>query len=298
MRWRIPAKTFLLGEYAALAGASAMLLTTTPCFALSVTADEGLNGIHSDSPAGQWWIHHRIPKQGLLWHDPYEGRGGLGASSAQFIATYLATSRILRVTANHKSLLDAYYQSTWRGEGLKPSGYDVLAQTQNRCVYINRQNDLLHSYDWVFKDIAFLLLHSGQKLATHYYLQRVKLPTSIHTLAAIVEQGKEAFEKEDSSALIAAVNSYQEQLVTLGLMAAHSLQQIRAFREQPDILAAKGCGALGADVMLLIVPSLLLKAKATSLTAEGWKILATSDDLYAGCALLKNKTQKTLEILP
>ena len=29
MKWQIPAKTFLLGEYAALAEASAILLTTT-----------------------------------------------------------------------------------------------------------------------------------------------------------------------------------------------------------------------------------------------------------------------------
>lgn len=298
MKWRIPAKTFLLGEYAAVAEGSAILLTTAPCFELSFTDDNLMQGIHPESPAGQWWLHHRMPMQGLLWHDPYEGKGGLGASSAQFIGAYLASCNLLHINPSRKALLDAYYQSAWRGEGLRPSGYDVLAQIQNRCVYINRQNNITQSYDWVFKDVSFLLLHSGQKLATHYHLQRVTLPDSLNELSAITEQAKRAFEQENSAELIIAINHYQQQLESRNLIAPHSLRHIQAFKMQPDVLAAKGCGALGADVLLLIVPNASLQAKIVSLRSEGWTILATSDDLYTGRALMKNKRQKTLEILP
>lgn len=297
MKWRIPAKTFLLGEYAAVAGASAIVLTTSPCFELSFSKDGKMQGIHPDSPAGQW-AYHRMPAQGLLWHDPYQGKGGLGASSAQFLGAYLASCHLLHVTPNRKALLDAYYQSSWRGEGLKPSGYDVLAQSQNRCVYINRQNKIIQSYDWCFKDISFLLLHSGQKLATHYHLQRMTLPNAINQLSVIAESAKDAFEEINSEKLLDAVNAYQQQLANLNLVAPHSMQHLQAFKSQPDILAAKGCGALGADVLLLIVASDCLKAKMNNLAAEGWTILATSDDLYAGRALMKNNPHKTLEILP
>ena len=34
--WKIPAKTFLVGEYAALTGACAIVLTTKPCFSFSL----------------------------------------------------------------------------------------------------------------------------------------------------------------------------------------------------------------------------------------------------------------------
>ncbi|KTD17471.1 mevalonate kinase family protein [Legionella jordanis] len=298
MKWRIPAKTFLLGEYAAIAGGSAIVLTTTPYFELSVSDDNVLHGIHPNSPAGQWWLHHRLSGQGLLWQDPYHGKGGLGASSAQFIGTYLAICHRLKMTADPQSLLAAYYETSWSGEGLKPSGYDVLAQTQNRCVYINRQKDIMHSYDWLFSDIKFLLLHSGQKLETHYHLQRLSLTTPMNSLSDISEQGREAFEKGDSKALVEAVNYYQQELIALNLVAPHSLKYIRAFREQSDVLAAKGCGALGADVILLIVSNDAFATKVQDLTHEGWDILATSDSLYKGRALLKNKTHKTLEILP
>jgi mevalonate kinase len=298
MRLQIPAKTFLLGEYAAIAGASAIILTTTPCFELAFAEDEKMHGIHPDSPAGQWWAHHRISSQGLSWRDPYQGIGGLGASSAQFLGAYLASCSLLHVDPNQKALLDAYYQCSWRGEGLRPSGYDVLAQSQNQCVYINHEQQIMKSYQWPFKDISFLLLHSGQKLATHYHLQNMRLPNSINQLTATVELAHQAFEQVDSEKLVEAVSCYEQQLASLGLVAPHSQEHIRNFNSQPEVLAAKGCGALGADVLLLIVPSTCLKSKAKNLADEGWTVLATNNDLYAGRALMKNKPLKTLEILP
>lgn len=298
MKWRIPAKTFLLGEYAAVVGASAIILTTAPCFELALTDDHSMQGIHPDSPAGQWWAHHRISSQGVSWHDPYKGKGGLGASSAQFLGVYLASCRLLHVEPSPKALLDAYYQCAWRGEGLRPSGYDLLAQSQNRCVYINREQQVLKSYEWPFKDISFLLLHSGQKLATHYHLRNMSLPPAINQLAATVELAQAAFEQVNSAELVKAINTYQQQLSNFHLVAPHSLEHIQIFNSQPDVLAAKGCGALGADVLLLIVPSNCLKIKAKNLAADGWTVLSTSEELYAGRALMKNKPHKTLEILP
>lgn len=293
MRLEIPAKTFLVGEYAALAGASAIILTTSPCFELSLAAGNQLEGIHPDSPAGRLWAH----SQGLVWRDPYQGLGGLGASSAQFIGAYLLSCELQNIEPTQKALLDAYYQCSWQGVGLKPSGYDLIAQLQNRCVYINQNQQLINSYAWPFKDISFLLLHSGQKLATHNHLQKASLPHSIDQLSATVEFAKEAFEQIDSEKLIQAVTRYGEQLENLGLVAAHSQEHLHYFKSQSEVLAAKGCGALGADVLLLIVPSNNLKSKEKNLAEEGWILLATSNDLYTGPVLIKNNPQKTLEIL-
>jgi mevalonate kinase len=298
MRLEIPAKTFLLGEYAALAGASAIILTTSPCFELAIAEGNELKGIHPDSPAGLWWTHHRIASKGLSWKDPYQGMGGLGASSAQFLGAYLASCHLLNLAPNQKTLLDAYYQCAWGGEGLKPSGYDLLAQTQNRCVFINQGQNRLHSYDWPFQDISFLLLHSGQKLATHYHLKNTRLPKSTEQLSATVDLAHKAFQQADSEMLIQALISYEQQLTNLNLVAPHSHELVRKFNLQPEILAAKGCGALGADVLLLIVPTMCLKSKVKEIIEDGWTVLATNEDLYKGHALIKNNPSETLEILP
>lgn len=298
MKWRIPAKTFLLGEYAAIAGEPAILLTTTPSFEMSVTEKEQENGVHKDSPAGQWWAHHRISNNHLHWVDPYHGKGGLGASSAQFLGAYLASCHLLQIRPGYSALLEAYYQCTWSGEGLRPSGYDILAQTQNRCVYVHRQQKKIQSFDWGFEDIGFILLHTGQKLATHCHLKNSALDYPLSPLVATVERAKQAFEQTNSEELIVSVNSYQQQLEHLGLVAAHSKEFVKAFKIQDEVLAAKGCGALGSDVILLIVPSECLQTKAFSLQQRGWTVLATNDNLYNGQPVIKNKLHKALEILP
>lgn len=297
MEWHIPAKTFLIGEYAAVIGASAIVLTTSPCFTMSLTDETGLIGVHRDSPAGLWWTMHTIPHHGLKWSDPYNGQGGLGASSAQFLGAYLASCYLLQLDTQRKTLLEGYLECAWKGEGLRPSAYDLLAQTQKACVYINRHNKVIEHFRWGFKEIAFLLLHSGEKLATHYHLKTMSLPDGIHLLSPIVELAKEALQQTNSQLLIDAVNKYHSQLTTMQLVARHSTEYISLLKSDKDVLAAKGCGAMGADVILIIVPAEKLALQRSKLQAEGWTILATSENLYRGKPLIPNNLKKTLEIL-
>ncbi len=137
MKWFIPAKTFLVGEYVATQKGPAIILLTTSCFELSLIPENKLEGIHPDSPAGFWWRkqnHH----QGLHWYDPYK-KGGLGASSAQFVGAFLADHYLKGKEINPRSLLDNYYSLTHLKLGTPPSGYDVLAQTMSLCAYINQK---------------------------------------------------------------------------------------------------------------------------------------------------------------
>ncbi|MGM9451918.1 hypothetical protein ACTAZI_01125 [Legionella bozemanae] len=279
MKWSIPAKTFLLGEYAALAEASALLLMTAPCFELTLTAQEKLVGIHPESPAGLWWLQQNSG-QGLLWHDPYASRGGLGASSAQFLASYLAACFVNSTEPDLNKMLGAYYKSSWFGKGLKPSGYDVIAQSQQGCVYINKQQRIIKSYNWPFQDLSFFLIHTGIKLATHHHLQDSTLPGSIDYLSFLVDEAKQAFEQINSKKLISAINNYHQKLAELNLVAEHSLKFISEFKKCPEILAIKGCGALGADVLLLITSADKAQILADKLKIQNWTILATEKNIY------------------
>ena len=141
---------------------------------------------------------------------------------------------------------------------------------------------MCQEFTWPFQDIGFLLLHTGQKLATHHHLQTIKLPSQINLLASIVDMAKEALQHVDSHCMIDAVNAYHQQLAHLHLVAEHSIKHITFFQNQPDILAVKGCGAMGADVLLLLTPKLKLITTMRQLTAIGWDVLATSADLYDG----------------
>jgi mevalonate kinase len=286
MKWKMPAKTFLLGEYAALAGAPAMLLTTNPCFEVSLVEQPGLDHIHPLSPAGRWWGEHGNSHWGLQWVDPYQGRGGMGASSAQFLGAYLASQHLQHRMPTQADMLAAYIQSAKSLEGLPPSGYDVQAQSLYGLVWIDQQNKQRQIFDWPFKTIDFVLLHTGQKLATHEHLQGMVLPRSIDSLAALVQQAKVAVVESDADLMVASVNAYHGALAHMNLVADHSLQHIAVLKEHPDILAMKGCGAMGADVLLLIVPAAACSTIRVDLAQKGWRILASSSDLYRENALI------------
>ena len=280
MKWLIPAKTFFLGEYAAIEGAPAIILTTKPCFELALTDTSSLQGIHPDSPAGRFWSQQGHLNHGLVWNDPYNGCGGLGASSAQWLGAYYAHLHLQNKPLSRHDMLEDYFESAWQGIGIRPSGYDVLAQSLQGCVYIHRQKTQCNTYAWPFADLAFILLHTGKKLATHHHLQSLTLTAKIQQLANIVESAKKAFESADIERVIDAVNAYHEALLEEHLVANHSLQCMDSLKQNKDILAMKGCGAMGADVLLLLVPTNTLPQMRDYLSATGLNVLATSDDLH------------------
>ena len=295
MKWSIPAKTFFLGEYVAINGGPALVLTTEPCFEFTITREPGLTGIHPSSPAGLLWQESGFDN-GLHFFDPYHGKGGLGASSAQFVGTYLAIQHLQDTTPCKTQMLEYYYRHAWSGSGSKPSGYDVIAQSLQGCAYVNGHQRQFKIYPWPFQDIGFLLLHTKQKLATHHHLQTLNMPAEIKKLAFWVESAQLGFETEDSQRLIDAVNQYHKQLSHLNLVAPHTQRYIQTFQKNPNILASKGCGAMGSDVILLLLLKENLYKFSNQLTHEGWDILASSDDIYFENRGYENNRIQRLEI--
>lgn len=273
MKWSIPAKTFMLGEYVALNGGPSILLLTAPAFTLTVTSEPGLKGIHPDSPAGRFWLAGAAARhQGLSFEDPYQGLGGLGASSAQFVGAYQAYCAIQAISFTQRGLLESYRQYAVTKQGIIPSGYDVLAQTASKCVYINRNKKKFEVFEWPFKNLHFALLHTGEKCQTHQHLASLTAVPSAD-LAIIVQQAKTACIQQDACSFIDAINHYHHLLLALGLMSQGSNEKVQILRQHPGVLAAKGCGAMGADVIFVV----LEKQALAEMAFFGLRVLAASE---------------------
>lgn len=279
MKWILPSKTFLLGEYVALEGGPAILLTTEPCFELELLEQPGLVGIHDCAPAALFW-KEVCPEVGLKFHDPYQGKGGFGASSAQFIGAYWASCFLAQKSWDISNLLAAYWQYAWNGQGLRPSGYDVIAQCSQGLCFIDYQKKVTQSYAWPFPELSFFLIHSGKKLATHSYLQNIPKLKSLHALSDCVEEAKEAIHQQVVEPFLRAVNTYQQKLANLKLTTSHSLELMQRLRRHSDILAMKGCGALGADVLLVLFAASQTQSLKAWLEKEGLAVLASRENLY------------------
>lgn len=280
MKWQIPAKTFLLGEYIALLGGSACVLTTQPCFTVELIHSEENEGIHPEAPASVFWKAARHEFYHLKFTDPYHNKGGLGASSAQFLGAYYASVFLQSKPVEENALRAAYDFYSFQNKGLKPSGYDIDAQMRDGCVFIDKANQKIESFAWPFEQLSFLLVHTGKKLATHQHLQNIALPKSIDLLYPIVEKAKWSFVQKKADYCIEAIQQYYSALKKMALVDPHTIALIENLQKNPAILAAKGCGAMGADIILLLMQTKDKESILNDLKNINLSIIASEKALF------------------
>ncbi len=285
----VPSKTYLMGEYAVLQGRPATVLTHGPRFRLRVSqvAGGGCAGIHPLSPAGRWIRKNAkvFADLSLEFLDPHEGRGGFGASSAQFVLVHTAgktAEKFFAGAVNPKEIWDDF-RSLHEDEIVLPSGGDVVAQTLGGVVNFQIDPWQIKAATWPFPDLTVLVVPTGMKIATHEHL-RERLPLS-ERLLNLAEQGANAFQSGDGAAFLKLILQYAEELESLRLVADSTRELIAQLSASPEVLAVKGCGAMGADVLAVFVhkkDASLIKQK---LNDEGLSVLATSSEPQSGLRL-------------
>ncbi len=257
----VPSKTFLIGEYLATQGGTALIANTTPRFKLSLETKIGPaplhQGIAETSPAGRFLYRYQadFAKFDLEFSDPHDGKGGLGASSAQYallLYIYLSVVKAKKdVPGLAFSFLEEYISDSWSGVGIRPSGADMLAQIIGGLAVVATSTHCLFSLKWPFANLDFSLFRTGHKLATHEHLKNVGLiPKGI--LQEIADITIKGLKENNESIFLAGIKSYGETLAQFKLLADSSAALIKNIYAWPETLAAKGCGAMGADIILVV----------------------------------------------
>ena len=273
---QVPAKTFLLGEYLALKGGPSLIALTQPCFELDKTKH-----LHPDCVASRFWQAKTKTAIPFGLNDPFQGIGGMGASSAEFLLAYHAYYGDF----NDLEKLHRAYLEFAKVGGKVPSGYDVLAQTQEGISLVQVPHKARFHFDWAFKELGFVLVHTGKKLPTHVHLQQTTPDFDWRKLAEATERGIEALSGQDVDKWLDAITLFQWHLLKSGLLAAHSQQLILEWQANFPILAIKGCGAMGADVVALFLEKDSVAALKDGLIKKGFNVLATQQDLYGSCKI-------------
>lgn len=254
-----PSKTFLVGEYAVLAHGPALVLNTRPRFELRVTPGSGqISGLPAGSPAGRW-IEERRPLLAQLdveFRDPHAGAGGLGASGAQFLLVHTLTTWLQQAFA--AAIGGPDIKAVWNdlqvlsnGQG---SGADVLAQTAGRVAHVQIDTTLAEPRAWPYPEIGWSIVRTHQKIATHEHLQRLDRE-ALSLLVAPATKTVNAFGAAGAEVFLGHLRTFTERLRESGLQAAHALSLTKMLEAEPWCLLAKGCGALGADTVLMFYPT-------------------------------------------
>lgn len=267
----IPSKTFLVGEYLALKGGPAILILTNPAFSI-----DDSQHLHPDCMAARYWFSKTQKKCHWGLKDPYLGKGGLGASSAEFLLAYY---QLEGPFDNLQHLYETYLTFSDIRAAQKPSGYDVVAQTAQGLSVVESLPLRCQSYPWPFTELGFILIHSGKKLKTHAHLEQALVISNWKKMAMASEKAVFALEHQHADAWIEGVSLYGDSLAEAGFVAPHTQLMLESIKKEP-ILTAKGCGAMGSDVILVLMEKCKQLALIEKWQQQDLDILATDADLF------------------
>lgn len=235
----------MIGEYVVLDGGQALIAAHAPHFELRITpsTQTTMLGINPDSPSGRLLTDHRdsFAKQCIEFYDPHQGRGGFGASSAQF----LGILKHLNKANNIEEILDIYWHYHLPQH---PSGADIITQYHDGLICYDTSPQAI-KMQWPFTKIGYMMIATGQKIATHEHLSELTLPP-LSQLKIMSQDAIIALTQSRQDDFINAINDYHTELIKLKLCAQHTQSLLKQLGQAP-ILAAKGCGAMGHDVIIL-----------------------------------------------
>lgn len=282
IRLTAPSKTFLCGEYGVLLGGPALVINTQPRFELLARLNQNQNAqhrFHKNSPAGILIAENLKVFSGLSieFNDPHQGRGGLGASSAQFLLVSALKSFLQDKAASYEEIWSDYQRVTAKSG----SGVDVVSQYTGKIARIQFSPLLAEAEDWPYSEIGFVVLRTGNKVLTHKHLSSLER-SRLETLKKISNSAFEAFDAESSEVFLAKVHQFSKSLKELGLEDFQTSSLIEDLAQQDWYLAAKGCGAMGADTILAFYPSEERKTVLDYAASMKLEVCATESDLSLG----------------
>jgi len=282
-----PGKVFLAGEYLALLGGPALVAAINPQFRLTAKQNnkKNENPFHPNSIAGKFWILHRsvFEKYEITFLDPHHGAGGFGGSTAE----YLLLGKLLSQHTGYQShVLETLqqYRELARGDGALPRGYtpsgaDLVAQIQGGLTLFSAEQGKIEKYKWPFSDLGFYVGKTQEKLRTHEHLSRLQ-SFEAQGLSSSMKDLEDSLQKGLSHAFVKALQQFSNELLNLGFV-SEGTQAILKELTHPGILVKKGCGAMGADVVLVVYDKQGKNADIIKMIMEekGLKVVATEESL-------------------
>lgn len=311
LRLSCPSKAFIAGEYLALYGGPALLAGLHPRFTLTIRRLGGESGqpeglsqggdliafpapshiFHPASPAGKLFlsVEKKLLSYSFVFSDPHKGRGGFGASTAQFLLLWAFLKSLELKAPFHEAELDLkllhqdyLFFSKNEGEpieGLKPSGVDLLCQCKGGFEWIERESGIFSEAPWPFADHTLLFVPTGNKLATHDHLKELRELSENHLLELREAMKLLLFSLTNGQLhlFVKSLEDYQNKLKSLGYLASGSAELLLQFKKIPGVLAGKALGAMGADVILLLVE----KSQMQKIQQQVFTILPSKERFFS-----------------
>lgn len=316
IEFSVPSKVFIAGEYLALSGGPTLIANVDPRFKMHLQnkgegpSSSALELFHPQSLAGKL-IHSEketFADVQMSFEDPFNGAGGFGRSSAEFILTAAVLSHLKNKKFETWSTLETYGKFA-QNDKVPPSGADLVAQCTGQVTYFSKTKKKIEMWSWPWEDLGFMVLSTGFKLKTHEHLAALspeKIAEIGRILSPSVEQIISSFRDRNKDSFILGISQLSECLEQKELLFQATKNLIDLLTEQLGVVA-KGCGALGADVVILFfdksggkvggkiddknnnAQSKIIEASVRAMLKAGQKIIATDKNLSKGLVIHERK---------
>ena len=240
----IPSKAFLIGEYAVLDGAPALIASTTPYFNFKVNtqAFKLSHPFHPESAAGLY-IEKNKKYFCRVQIELMEKRpSGFGLSGAEWNCVMIVASLL----QNKKNFSVDEVWKEYMQFSSSTSGADVVAQRLGGVCHFCRNPFIAETLPWNFSNILFAFILTGESLETWKYLKDFK-KESTSQLKKISRLAVKAVQNQNEKIFIQSIKDYAQELQKKGWVASSTYALLEKLHSEPGILAAKGCGSLGAE---------------------------------------------------
>jgi mevalonate kinase len=243
--------------------------------------------LHPESPGGR--VLGKKQNGGIRgdWFDPHKGQGGFGASTAQYIIA-LAAEGSLRWEPRFESLAQMVDDYRRLIDG-RASGADLVSQLCGQCTWWSPKTKTVHINPWPWEELDFHLYRTGNKVKTHEHVEEVTASpdwrTRVDYLTEIAFSGLRAWEESDADDFVEATGRYAFAMNDMDLVCDETRKWLSRIDDMSEVLVAKGCGALGADVILTLLnpqQGPFLKSKMKKL---GLEFVADSSSLTQGVSV-------------
>jgi hypothetical protein len=285
---RVLAKAFILGEYLALSEGPALIWCFSPGFFLSENSSDGisLTEIHVNSPSSglrEW--------NKLFFYDPFRGRGGFGASTAQFILLSALSKNKTNVSVDWREIRTEYQKKTMKPGVVLPSGYDLIAQTVTQgksdgayLVSIDEGAQTFSLSRGLERSLGRILVFSAtqnlnRKLPTHEHLSSLseqKLlnhPLLMRDLKSCLTDAADGIQRGSGSTFGFCLTKYADLLHEVGLESEPAFNDRLVFQKLSGVMGTKGTGALLNDGVLVFVKPTQSIAQILSVAQERGLVL-------------------------
>lgn len=247
-----PSKTFLIGEYAVMEGAPALLVNTQPRFQFHIEhpVRKIFHPFHNNSPAGLFIEENKkaFSSTSIQYSQAY--KSGFGLSGAEFNCVYLLSALLEGSSVEDIDCLDIlakYLSYHSPHHSIIPSGADVVSQWLGRVCIFARPS-IAESIDWPFENLGFALIRTGENLQTWKHLEHLS-QKDFSQLKEISFVALEAVRSASESLFLQSIQDYRKALEEEGLTHPSPKKILKELDSHSEVLAAKGSGAMGAEVI-------------------------------------------------